>query len=374
MEASVAPTTGPVAEYHDRETWLLERARSGIGSSEVSIILGLDPFGRSEADLQRKKLAAIDDGRLLDSPDNDAMLRGRLFEDDAIELWQMRAERGRAVRRVALRQDREVGVLLSSADRQALSSGELPTAPLEAKVPGWRQFKIIEDGGLSDYMNVQGQVHSLVHGAPGTEWVVMRADPLAVRGFWIPADEDFGDIIRERVAAWWIRHIIEREPAPELPADEASVDLSKLPKVEGRVVRLDGPEDVDFLTKMWEARELRDEAKAVYDELVAQVKEGRYPLGVFEGGDFRMYHSQRGGGKRFKCTKADVAQLVDPLRLEAVLTREAEKRRLTSAAALAELLHDVADEIRVNPESYEVNATEYQEVKLYQTRKTAEAF
>lgn len=370
MEASPQlAAQGPVAEYHDRARWLLERARSGIGSSEVPIILGVDPFGRTEADLQRKKLAAIDEGRLLDAPDNDAMLRGRMFEDDAIQLWQERAERGREVRRVGLRQCRELAVLLSSADRQALSTDELPTAPLEAKVPGWRQFKLIDEGGLSDYMSVQGQVHALVHRAPGTEWVVMRADPIAVRGFWIPADEAFQEIILERVAAWWQRHIVDREPASELPAGEPLVDLAKLPKVEGKVVQVEAESEVEFLRDMWEARELRDQAKETYDAYVEAVKGGRFPIGVFEGGGVRMYHSLRGGGTRLKVVDADLAQLVDPLRLQQVLVRELQRASAAiPGSEVREILARVADEIRVDPQHYHVPKAEYQEVKLYQLK------
>lgn len=356
--------TGPIAEYHDRERWLLERHRQGVGSSEVPIILGVDPFGRSEADLQRKKLAAIDEGRLLDVPDSDAMLRGRLFEDDAVELWQMRAERGRNVRKVPLRSHPEVP-LLSSADRLALREGELPTAPLEAKVPGWRQFKVIDEGGLSDYMNVQGQVHALVHVHPGTEWVVMRADPIAVRGFFVEADAGFGAIIEDRVAAWWNRHIIDREPAPELPAGEPLVDLSKLPKVEGRVVQLDDEEDRAFVSRMIEARDLRDESKALYDGMVAEIKDGRLPIGVFETDRARLYHAVRGGGTRLKVSDTDLAQLIDPLRLQAHIMALFESEGI---AGPVEWLAQIAEEIRVDPQHYHVPKAEYQEVKLYELK------
>ncbi len=367
MEASTVALGGPVAEYHDRDAWLLERHRQGVGSSEVPIILGVDPFGRSEADLQRKKLAAIDEGRLLDSEENDAMLRGRLFEDPAIELWKLRAERGRNVRRVALRRSRELPTLLSSADRQALSSDDYPTAPLEVKVPGWRQFRVIEDGGLSDYMNVQGQVHSHVHGAEGTEWAVMRADPLGLRGFWIPADGAFHEIMLERVDRWWERHIVNREPAPEIPSGEPLVDLSKLPKVEGRVVTLTELDDIAFLKRMAEAREVRDEADEFYKVLVDEVKAGRFPLGVFEGAGVRMYHAERAGRKSIKVTAADLAQLVDPLRLQAALTRELDRFGVTPVV-LQKLLAHIADEVRPDVEAYEQTSASYQEVKLYQLR------
>lgn len=353
-----------VGEHVDRDEWLLERARTGLGSSELPIILGADPFGRSEADLQRKKLAAIDDGRLIDQPDSDTLLRGRLFEDDAVELWQMRAERGRQTEPAAMRVHPDAPVL-SSADRRALPTPDFPEAPLEVKAPHYWTYKKIEAGGLQDYMNVQGQVHSLVHGARGTEWAIFRSDPLGILAFYLEADEGFHEIILERAEAWWIRHIVEREPAPEIPTGEPLVDLTKLPKVEGEIVQLDDEKDRRFLAAMAEAYEYRQEANDLYSEFVDRVKEGRLPVGVFETERARLYHKVIEPSPRTKIKDEELGRLVDPAKLQDALVRFLGDFPGIEDHDVLDMLRRLGDHIRVDVSEYKRSRKGYQQVRIY---------
>ena len=116
-----------------REDWLLIR-RSGIGGSDLPVILGLSPY-KSPMELAAEKLGLVDP-----PADTRAMRRGRYLEDAVARLWA--DEEGRTIRRVhAVLQSRTNSLMLANVDR--LVAG--PQEVLEIKTSGgwaasaWRQ-------------------------------------------------------------------------------------------------------------------------------------------------------------------------------------------------------------------------------------------
>ena len=89
MEASQQVMTGPIAEYHDRDTWLLARHREGIGSSEVPIILGV----RGEA---AEILAETDAGIAIEPDDSEALCNALISLREDRRLHRRLSNRARA--------------------------------------------------------------------------------------------------------------------------------------------------------------------------------------------------------------------------------------------------------------------------------------
>lgn len=355
MQTNVAIVhDGPIAEYHDREAWLAAR-NNYITATRAAAILGVHPY-KGPADVQREVLHGPDDAT--DSP---ILRRGRMLEPVAVELWE--EETGRKARRVPFRVSRDVPLIACSADRQALADDEHPTRPLEVKTLQWRGFERIRRTGLDDYMNVQGQVQSFVHRADATEWAVLHPDSFRLLAFTIEADPAFQERMVETLLDWWHRHIVNREPvAVTEPAPEL-----ELPEVSGEIRMVDG-ELAQALADIAEAKEVRDEAERFYGMLKDRFKE-ELELGVYESTDgVRLYHAQRGGSERFIMTRAEAAQLIDPVKLQTALVREFGER------CALDLLREIGDEVKVDPADYTKRGAAYREIRVYRVTPAVQAF
>lgn len=353
-------TMAPVAEYHDRSAWEAKR-RGHITATDAAAILGVSPY-KSAAQVQQEKLYGRDE--LEDKP---ILRRGRSLEDVVAQEWELRT--GRRQRRVPFRVSRQEPLIACSADRVALADDEHPTRPLELKTAGWHVFDQIRRGGLTDMYNVQGQIQSFVHEKDATEWAILHPDSFKLLPFTVEAEPDFQAAMVETLTGWWDRHIINREPVD--PTEAPSIEL---PEVSGEI-RMVGGDTAQVLEDLADAKEVRDSAQAFYDELKERIK-AEFDLAVYETeSGIRVYHAERGGGKgRFSATKGEVAQLIDPARLQVALVDALVDRARIPQAEVLELLSEIADEVRVDLDEFVKPSKAYREVRVYRVSPVDQAF
>jgi len=290
---------GPVAQYHDEEAWLEERKKF-LTASDAAAALGMSPF-KTPAQLQREKL-----GFASGPEENDAMFRGKFFEDKAAELYTMRT--GRAVRRAPFKAR---GVIGASMDRQILAGPTNATGPLELKVPGYFVFREVRKNGLPDSWILQGQLEAWVWRYDYSAFGIMHADSVKMLDFDVAANEDLMGEVGPRLESWWQRHIIDRDPVPEEAAPALAIP-DELKNAE--IVTLEDPEFLATLEELWGARELRDQTEALYDELAGQLK-AKLGVGVFEGGDYRLNIVPKKGRVSTDAKAIEKVRPLDPIKV-----------------------------------------------------------
>lgn len=293
-------------EQDARLLWL-EARRTGIGGSDVAAICGLDPYGRTAADVYDEKVGAV-----ADRQPTPAMQRGALLEPVAAAIYAERT--GRALRRQPLRRHPEHEWMIGNVDRQILAGhgGVTSTGVLEVKCPGIRQFAKVKANGLPEAWILQIQHYLAVYGYSWGSFAVFNAEAWELIHFDIAADAALIERLIEIEHDFWHNHVlagVRPEPAP--------VELPKLPEVSGQVVTRDDPEWADAIAMLAEAKEL----KASAEEIEAAAKERIQALaggyGVFEGAGARVYWRMMPGRKSF-----DKRALAAARPLNRVLVRE----------------------------------------------------
>lgn len=293
------------AQYRDEEAWLEER-RKGIGGSDVAALFGLHPF-KTALDVYRDKV-----GEAPPVEPSPAMLRGRYLEDVAVVRYEERT--GRRTRRWGMRKHREHPFLLASVDRQILAGPDNDTGPLEVKCPGLQVFWQIKRRGLLDYMILQGQHEALVWGYDYTGFAIFSAEHFQVLDFDVGADPEVGQRIVEVAGEFWEKHVLRGIP----PEDTAAPPID-LPEVNGEVVVREDPRFVSALDDYFQADELAKEAAQLKDAAKARAKILAGDLGVFEGGDYRLYYRMQEGRRSFQQKNLAAAHPIDPQALQQIL-------------------------------------------------------
>ncbi len=224
----------------EKHEWLKER-QTGIGGSDASVILGVNPF-RTKTELWAEKIADT----VTEIPPNPAMLRGLVLEPVAADLYVERT--GRQVRRQPMRRHAEHEFMIGNVDRQILAVGEVEaTGILEIKCPGLRVMANVKARGLSDYMTVQLMHYLGVYGYEWGSFCLFNAENWDVIYFDLEADQEFIGAITEMERDFWNDYVLTGTAPPE--DDEPLIDI---PEVEGELKVI----DVD--TWRSAAEELRD--------------------------------------------------------------------------------------------------------------------
>lgn len=182
-----------------RDEWLAIR-RTGIGSSDIAAILGLNPW-RSPLQVFMDKT-----GMAPDQPENDAMRLGNFLEDPIARAWADR--RGVRVRRVrAVLQHPAVPYALANLDR--LATVERITGPVEVKAT--RIAAEWEDGATPDYYAVQVQWQHFVGGYEAGHLVALvQSTTLEERR--IVRDEALIAVMKDAAASFW--QLVENRTPP----------------------------------------------------------------------------------------------------------------------------------------------------------------
>ena len=197
----------PIEATVDRST--------GIGGTDVSAILGLNPW-RSPVDVWLEKT-----GRGEPTPDNEAMYWGRVLEDTVASEYARRT--GRRVRRVnrTLRH-RESPLLMAHIDRKV----ESEPAVLECKTAGERAADRWGPAGtdeVPEYYLLQ-VLHYLE--VTGYKWaaVAVLIGGRDYRTYEVPGDRELQRRAVDECLQWWARHVDQDvPPEPRDPAEAAKL-------------------------------------------------------------------------------------------------------------------------------------------------------
>ena len=245
----------------EKHEWLKER-QTGIGGSDASVILGVNPF-RTKTELWAEKIA--DD--VIDIKPTPAMLRGTILEPVAADLYVERT--GRQVRRQPMRRHPEHEFMIGNVDRQILAvDGVESTGVLEIKCPGLRVMANVKARGLSDYMTVQLMHYLAVYGYEWGSFCLFNAENWDVIYFDLEADQEFIGAITEMEGDFWRDYVLTGTAPPE--DDEPLIDI---PEVEGELKVIDVDAWRSAAEELREAQGLRKAAAELEDTAKGALKE-----------------------------------------------------------------------------------------------------
>lgn len=182
-----------------RDQWL-EGRRLGIGGSDASTLLGLNPYS-SLLELWLDKT-----GRSIADVDNDAMEWGRRLEPVIRDYFA--DVTGISVQRVGLFQSIEHPLALVTPDGLTSDGGGL-----EIKTTSWRKKQEWSDEQVADHAEIQAQHAMAVTGLPHW-WVVVLIDgrtPLIRR---VESDPILAEEILAAIEWFWETYVLTGEPPP----------------------------------------------------------------------------------------------------------------------------------------------------------------
>lgn len=251
-----------------REQWL-EARRTGLGSSDAALLMGVAHEKATEYELWLDKTGRADHGE-----QTEQMRRGRWLEPHVVDYF--RDATSLDVRRVGLVRHKEHEILLATPDRLVGDGGllEVKTIGAWAKVAAeWRH------SGVARHAYVQGQWQLLVTGRTHLWLAAYTVDQEPqIRGP-IERDEPLIDRMNRRAHIWWETHVVGDE-AP--PVDLATITDEEIalrwPKEEpGTVVETEYP---SYLRQMLTERA---ECKAAEKAAEERAKEIDQALKVMAG-------------------------------------------------------------------------------------------
>lgn len=199
------------AHADHRAAWMAHRAQ-GIGASEASTILGVNPYA-SLTRLYAEKT------RGYTTPDTPRMRLGREMEDIAVARWV--EDTGISVRRCGLLANREQPWMLATPDRlTADGSG------LEVKTTTWRDHSDEWDDHPADHAMAQVQWSMAVTGLEKWHIVVLFRDTGEHTIYEVERDDALIEVLVLRASEFWRGNILQR-CAPALDETEATLEATR---------------------------------------------------------------------------------------------------------------------------------------------------
>lgn len=250
-----------------REEWLTAR-RSGIGGSDASTVLGLNPYS------SRYSLWLDKTGRATEQPDNDAMEWGRRLEP-VIREW-FTDTTGIQVRRSGLLQSKMHPWQLFSPDGIAADGGIT-----ELKTTSWRtaDAEVWLDGQVPDHAELQSQHGMAVTGRTHSHCVVLIDGRKPLHKV-VARDESL--ITDLTVAEWsfWTNHVLA-DVEPPVDGSGATTTALKARYALGTNEVISAGTEVDELIERRDRAKQR--AKAVEDEVAELDNQLRAQFGHASG-------------------------------------------------------------------------------------------
>ena len=208
----------PPSTTAKRRRWL-EARRNGLGASEVSTILGINPYGDTPLGVWLDKTATT-------PPDlgaaSEAMEWGLRLERPVIDAFRTRYSRGLGLKVApspGLLAHEHLPMLLATPDRLGVSrdTGDV-ICPIEAKTAGHFAQRDWSDGVPLHY-RVQTQVQMDVLDLSHAYVIPLFAGQRMPEPYRVERDDEVIELIHDEVSAWWERHIIGGEPPDPTEAD-----------------------------------------------------------------------------------------------------------------------------------------------------------
>ncbi len=246
-----------------REEWLKFR-RHGIGSSDASTAVGLNPY------MSRLELWMEKTGRMEQQPNNDAIYWGTMLEPLVAQEYSKRT--GFKVARVnAIHQHSTEKFMLANLDRQVVGCADGPGI-LECKTSGYYSGKYWEEG-VPEWYQIQ-VLHQLA--VTGRKWadVAVLIGGQDFRIFRINRDEDMIQNLISLEGEFW--ELVKSDtPPPADGSESSSRALAQLyPRDSGEI--LDCTEDSamnDVFGRLVDTRTIREEAQEEEEQLKQQLQE-----------------------------------------------------------------------------------------------------
>ena len=267
----------------------LEERKTGLGGSDMPVLLGVSPFGKTPTDIWREKLGYASPGA-----DTAPMQRGRRLEPVAAEEYAKTTGRN-IVTGVTLYRHPERPYLIGHVD--GLIEDEAGwSGVLEIKVPNIQTYLRYKREGLADYVVIQQQAYLAVTGKQWSSAWIWNPELWQGIEVKVQRDEQIINLIYSKAEEFW--HYVETNTPP--PENGEKTSLPEMPKHTGEIVSM---EDVDVWARaardLRMASELKDEAERIYEEAKARIVGLMGPVEAAEGAGVRVYFKEQAGRKSF---------------------------------------------------------------------------
>jgi putative phage-type endonuclease len=263
MTTAVHPAFDPLAAPQDAfEAWLRANQKS-IGGSSMGALLGIDPFGKTPADLWDGIM-----GRVPQSSGNRAMDRGHVMEPHIAVIYQART--GRELTPVGRLVHPLFWFLHGSPDRIIRPPAERPTrGVLEIKCHNYETFQRAKREGVNPSYFAQVQHYLDVTGLSWASFALFWTDGWELYWFDVERDDAFIADMRQKAIAFWNDHVLARRR----PEGRVAEVLMPPPFIgaEARVIEGDDRWTRAFQT-LRSAREQKALAEQAYESASKEVK------------------------------------------------------------------------------------------------------
>lgn len=238
--------------YANRQEWLQLR-QTGIGGSDVSAIIGLNPY-KTPVQVFLEKVSPV-----AEHDDNEAMFWGRKLEPLLLSVFEERT--GLSVTKPqCLYRSRQYPFMLASLDAEGVDADGRPFV-VECKTASAHMKHLWEDGGIPVYYVVQLLHYLIVTGyAYGYFAVLIGGNDFRIQR--VERDAELEQMLCERERDFWEQAVMAGNMPAVDAADEKTL-LQMFPEATDDAVEL-APENVLHLERR---EELRQDIKRLETEL-----------------------------------------------------------------------------------------------------------
>ena len=267
----------------------LEERKTGIGGTDMTAIMGVDPY-KSEYDLWLEKVYGAPEITI-----TNPMKRGTFLEPIVADIYAKETGRNlEAINKVIRKEN--APYLLGNIDRKVWRSPADTYGALEIKCPGIHVFGKCKREGLPDNYVIQLQHYMNVTGWKWGSFAIFSAERWELIHFDMKRDDDLIEMMEEKAHGFWM--MVENKTEPEI------VDLGEpinLPKVTGEVTRVDDPTWNRCIEDLVIARNLKAEVDAIEKEAKGRIQTimGEINADVCESNGVRVYFREQAGRKSF---------------------------------------------------------------------------
>lgn len=359
-----ATGTELTGEEHARRRFLEER-KTGIGSSDVPAIMGVDKWATAR-DVWNEKLGVADE-----LPPNEDLMRGHDLEPVAADRFAR--ESGRSLRRRGLvRADPPNEHAIAHIDRHIVAKANPDGSPgspgiLEIKCPRFHKWLEIDRQGANLYM-----IYQVQHQLACTRWTWARYGiyhpELGLRIFEMPAVHRIQDQIMQATRAFWTDYVLTRTPPPEPEPVELDIPESLR---DASIVEVQGPTWKDAIERFRIAQALSRQAEHLLDEAKETIETSmdKIAAAAIEGFGLRCYYRWQDGRRTLDKELLRAAALLEPVAVQTAILEAADEGLIDRERALALILRLKEKEIGADIDDYHRQGKAFRTFRPYWMRE-----